>query len=115
MSDGPGAAGFQLAISTAASPAQAERIAAALVEERLAACVNIVPGATSIYRWEGKIHRDREVLLLLKTTDDALDALRERLLELHPYETPEFLAFQVASGAPDYLRWVTESVRLAAR
>ena len=110
MSDGPGSAGFRLAISTAATPAQAERIAAVLVEERLAACVNIVPRVTSLYRWEGKLHRDREVLLLLKTTDVALDALRDRLLELHPYDEPEFLAFDVASGAPDYLRWVTDSV-----
>ena len=111
MSDGSAPAGFRLAISTAATPAQAERIASALVEERLAACVNIVPGATSIYRWKGKLHRDREVLLLLKTTATTLDALRDRLLELHPYDEPEFLAFDVASGAPDYLRWLTDSVQ----
>lgn len=110
MSEGSASAGFQLAISTAGTPAQAERLAAALLEERLVACVTIVGRATSLYRWEGEIHRDREVLLLLKTTAAALDRLRARLLELHPYDTPEFLAFDVASGAPDYLRWLADSV-----
>lgn len=106
----PAPSEFRLVVTTAGAPAEAERIATRLVEERLAACVNIVPGVTSIYRWEGKVHRDPEVLLLLKTTDAVLDALRARLLELHPYDTPEFLAFEVASGAPDYLGWLADSV-----
>lgn len=102
--------GCRLALSTAPSREEAERLAAILVEEGLAACVNIVPGVCSIYRWQGAVERDDEALLLLKTTASGLPRLRERLLEVHPYETPEFLAFEVGEGSPDYLRWIADSV-----
>ena len=85
----------------------AGRMAEALVDERLAACANLLPGITSIYRWEGQIQRDPEVLLLIKTTTERVAALTERLRALHPYEIPEIIAVPVTEGLPDYLSWVT--------
>lgn len=89
----------------------AERIADALVGERLAACVNIVLGLRSIYRWEGKIVRDDELLLIIKTTRDRMDALRERLPMLHPYELPELVAVESVDALPAYLDWVRSETR----
>ncbi|MES1164269.1 MAG: divalent-cation tolerance protein CutA [Verrucomicrobiota bacterium] len=85
-----------------------------LVEERLAACVNIVPGVVSIYRWEGTIHEDGEVLCLVKTSPDCFERLRARVLELHPYEVPEVLALAVDDGSRDYLDWLHRNTRPAA-
>lgn len=84
----------------------ADRIAAALVEERLAACVNRLPEVASTYRWKGEVHRDSECLLLIKTTIERFDALRERIVALHPYELPEVIAVDVARGLPPYLDWI---------
>lgn len=81
-----------------------------LVEERLAACVNVLPGATSIYRWEGEVMEEPEALLVVKTTAPRLAALRERLVLLHPYDVPELLALPVEDGLPDYLEWLGASV-----
>ncbi|HEU4813169.1 MAG TPA: divalent-cation tolerance protein CutA [Xanthomonadaceae bacterium] len=89
----------------------AARIADALVEARLAACVNQVPGLRSVYRWEGAIERADEVLLVAKTTADRLDALTARIRELHPNELPEVIAFEVAGGLAAYLDWVAEQTR----
>jgi len=94
---------------TAPTREQAAEIARRLVEERLAACVNIVGGMRSVYRWEGKIHEDEEVLCLVKTRPELLDALTERVRALHPYDVPEILAFEVADGSADYLAWLHES------
>ena len=94
---------------TAPSREQAAEIARKLVEERLAACVNIVGGMRSVYRWEGKIHEDEEVLCLVKTRPELLDALTARVRALHPYDVPEILAFEVADGSADYLAWLHES------
>lgn len=91
--------------------ATAGRIAEALVEERLAACVNVLPGLQSVYRWQGQIQRDAEVLLLIKTTRARYPALQARLPQLHPYELPELLAVEAAAGLPAYLQWVAESTR----
>ena len=86
------------------------RIAArTLVEEKLAACGNIVPGVESIYRWEGKVETSAEVLVIFKTTAGCYAALEARVRALHPYEVPEVLALRVANGLPAYLRWVVES------
>ena len=80
-----------------------------LVEERLVACGNIVPGVESIYRWEGKVETGEEVLVIFKTTAGNYPALETRVRALHPYEVPEVLAVRVADGLPAYLRWVVES------
>src|SRR5688500_12512724 len=98
-----------LVLSTAPSADKAAALGRALVEERLAACANIVPGLRSIYRWEGAVQDDAEVLLLLKTTRDRFPALRDRLLALHPYQVAEVLALDVEAGASRYLDWVRES------
>ena len=99
-----------IALTTLASRAEGEQLAATLVEERLAACVNVFGPVASIYRWEGKVARDEEVLLFIKTTAAGVEPLKTRVLDLHPYDTPEFLAFEVGAGAPDYLAWVVDSV-----
>lgn len=89
----------------------AERIATALVEERLAACVNIVSGLRSVYRWQGKVEAADEVLLLVKTLPEHYPRLQDRLRELHPYELPELLAVETEFGLPEYLRWVADETR----
>jgi periplasmic divalent cation tolerance protein len=86
---------------------QARQIAAALVERQVAACVNLLPGVESIYRWEGKVERASEVLAVIKTTRYA--DLEAAIRELHPYEVPEILALPVAAGLPEYLKWLGES------
>ena len=89
--------------------ATARAAAHALVEERLAACGNIVPGVESVYRWEGKVETSAEVLVIFKTVIVSYPAFATRLRALHPYAVPEVLALRVADGSPAYLRWVEES------
>ena len=89
----------------------ARRIADVLVEERLAACVSVLPGLRSVYRWQGAIQRADEVLLLVKTTRDRIEALTARVASLHPYELPEVVAVEVAGGLAAYLDWVEEQTR----
>lgn len=84
----------------------AERIAAALVTERLAACVNILPGVVSVYRWQGQLQRDPELLLVVKTSGRAYPALEARIRQLHPYEVAEIIALPVLRGFPPYLDWI---------
>lgn len=91
---------------TCPDAATAARIADALVDERLAACVSRLPAVTSVYLWDGAVRHDTEVLLLIKTTAARFDSLRTRLCELHPYELPEIVATQVTTGLPAYLQWV---------
>lgn len=86
-------------------------LASTLVNERLAACVNLVPGVRSIYVWQGVLCDDVETLLVMKTTAAAFDALRERIAELHPYETPEIIALPVNEGHAPYLEWVLANTR----
>jgi len=97
-------------LSTAPDVEGAQRIGTLLVEERLAACANVVEGVTSIFRWKGSIEREREVLMVLKTTSDAVEQLRLRLVELHPYEVPEVLVLDIREGHGPYLDWVRSSV-----
>jgi periplasmic divalent cation tolerance protein len=87
-----------------------KRLARELLHEKLVACVNVVPGVASLYWWEGQVQEDSEVLLVLKTTEERVDALKERLPQLHPYSVPELLALPVQDGLAPYLRWVAESV-----
>ena len=98
---------------TAPDADAAESMAGAVVAERLAACVNMVPGVVSIYRWKGEIHRDEEVLLVLKTTVARVEALRSRIVALHPYEVPEVLVLPVEQGHQPYLEWVRDQVEVA--
>lgn len=95
---------------TAPDADTAESLAGAVVAERLAACVNMVPGVVSIYRWKGEIHRDEEVLLVLKTTVGRVEALRSRVVALHPYEVAEVLVLPVEQGHEPYLQWVRDQV-----
>lgn len=85
---------------------QADTLARALVESRLAACVNIVPGVESVYRWKGEVCREPECLLLIKTRAENFEPVRRRIRELHPYEVPEIVALPVAAGDGDYLAWL---------
>lgn len=91
-------------------PERAEPLAAALVEQRLAACVNVLPTLRSVYRWKGELQRDDEALLLIKTHASRLDALKSAVLALHPYELPEFLAVPVTTGHAPYLAWIADSL-----
>lgn len=101
-----------LALVTCGSAAEARRIARAVVEERLAACVNILPGTvTSIYRWKGKIESARERLLLIKTSRKRLAKLQAVVERLHSYDVPEFLVVPIVAGSRAYLAWLGESVR----
>jgi periplasmic divalent cation tolerance protein len=93
----------------------AQAIAEALVDERLAACVQSLPGMRSTYRWRGAVTTDVEVLLLIKTTAGALDALTRRVLDLHPYEVPEVIAVPVEHGHAAYLDWVRANVQTQGR
>ncbi|WP_460823828.1 divalent-cation tolerance protein CutA [Lysobacter olei] len=91
--------------------ATADRLARAVVEARLAACVNALPGVRSTYRWKEQVEQADEVLLLIKTTAARLDALTARLRELHSYELPEVLAVEASAGLPEYLDWVAQQTR----
>ncbi len=95
-----------IVFSTFATEDDAARVTRTLVEERLIACANLLPGARSIYRWQGAIADEREVVALMKTRKQDWPALMARLHELHPYDTPECLAVRIASGAPRYMEWL---------
>jgi periplasmic divalent cation tolerance protein len=92
--------------STASTAEEAEKIARALVDGRLAACVNVVSGLRSYYRWQGKIEDAAEFLLIIKSTRDRFPALRTLLEKLHSYEVPEVIAMPVVDGAQNYLNWM---------
>jgi periplasmic divalent cation tolerance protein len=99
-----------VALSTVGTAEDAERIARALVERRLAACVNVVPKVVSVYRWKGEVSRDEELMLVIKTRRERLEALREALVGMHPYEVPELVALPIEGGLEAYLAWVDDSV-----
>ena len=89
----------------------ATRIAEALVTEQLAACVNIIPAIQSVYRWEGAVEHDEELLLLIKTSSAVWSRLEERILALHPYELPEIISVRIQDGNKNYLNWITNSLK----
>ena len=95
-----------LVLTNAPDRDTAERIAVSLVTDRVAACVNILPGCTSVYRWQGKLERADEVPLLIKTTRETYARMETELRKLHPYELPEIVAMPVTAGLPAYLDWV---------
>ncbi|MBI1795503.1 MAG: divalent-cation tolerance protein CutA [Candidatus Eisenbacteria bacterium] len=99
-----------MVFTTFANVEDAARVARTLVEERLIACANIVPGARSLYRWEGKVADEPEVTVTMKTRKQDWTALLSRLHELHPYTTPECVAVRIASGAPAYMAWLEDAL-----
>ena len=99
-----------VALSSCPDEATAQRLAQALVSERLATCVNCLPGMTSTYFWDGRLQDQAEILLIIKTTAARLAELRARLAALHPYELPELVALPVMGGNEPYLQWVRNGV-----
>jgi len=99
-----------LVLTTVGAGFDSAALARALVEQRLAACVNIIDRVLSVYRWEGRVVDDTEVLLVIKTTDARVDALREELFHRHPYDVPEFVVVEPASLSDAYGAWLRESV-----
>jgi periplasmic divalent cation tolerance protein len=99
----------RVVLCTVAGAEDADRIAGRLVEQRLAACVNVVSAVSSVYRWRGRIERDREHLLVIKTTADRFEELREEIVRLHPYDVPEVVALTIEAGHQPYLDWLDAS------
>lgn len=104
---------FVIVFITAGSVDEAKAIARGLVEDRLAACVSLVPAVTSFYVWEGRLCEEGEVLLMVKTTRQAWDHLVRRVKELHSYQVPEIIAIPLWKGSPDYLNWIQGHVQEA--
>ena len=102
---------FQIVLSTCADREQAERIAHRLVEEQLAACVNILPGVQSVYRWQGKVESAAEVLMVIKTSADLVPGVELTIAGLHSYDVPEFLVLTVFGGSHGYLAWLRDNLR----
>ena len=100
----------RIVLATAASAEEARKIANHMVGNQLAACVNIVPHIESIYRWHGKVESSHEWLLLMKTTAEKVDGVRDAIRELHSYDLPECIAIAIEDGSADYLQWIGESV-----
>ncbi len=97
-------------LCTCGTNEEAERIAAALIDGHVAACVNILPPVRSLYRWQGKVESAEEILLLIKTTQPRFEELRCRILQLHSYETPEIIALPIAEGLEKYMTWLRGQV-----
>jgi periplasmic divalent cation tolerance protein len=104
---------YVVVLTTLPADADGTAFARTLVGERLAACVNVLPLMESVYRWEGRVERETERQLAMKTSRDRVAALWERVRELHPYELPEFIVLPIADGNDAYLRWISESTRPA--
>jgi periplasmic divalent cation tolerance protein len=102
--------GNAVVFCTAGCEAEASRIASALVERRLAACVNVLPGIKSTYRWEGAVRTDAEWLLIVKTRRDRFEEVRSAIRELHSYELPEIVMLDIAEGDPAYLAWIDDAI-----
>ena len=101
-----------LILTTLPADHEAGAFAQALVDAHLAACVNLLPVMESVYRWEGRVQRDRERQLILKTSRDRVAALWARVRELHPYDVPEFIVLPIVDGNDAYLQWIGDSTRM---
>ncbi len=108
----PASLSFILVISTTKSLNSAEKIATTIVKEKLAACVNIVPKIKSVYSWKNKICREEEFLLIIKTRSSLYSKLEKRILEIHPYETPEIIQLPIQRGFAGYLNWIVRETSL---
>ena len=102
---------IRMVFSTIDSEENARKLASNLVKEQLAACVNIVSNVTSVYKWKGMMEQADECLLIIKTSEDRLDKLTERIRELHPYEVPEVVSVAIEQGSAPYLEWVFSETR----
>jgi periplasmic divalent cation tolerance protein len=102
---------YVVVLTTVGSGFDARTLAGQLVEERLAACVNIIPQIYSVYRWQGRVEQDEEQLLFIKTASDRLDALQEKLLRVHPYDTPEFVVLPIEELRGPYAQWFAAVLR----
>ena len=102
---------YVLVLTTLPADADADAFGRSLVEERLAACVNLLPLMDSVYRWEGRVEHETERQVVMKTSRERVDALWDRVRELHPYEVPEFIVIPIIDGNEAYLRWVGEGTR----
>jgi len=101
---------YYIALTTCPNREVAHRLAQTAIEQQLAACVNIIPNIQSVYQWQGKIETDDELLLLMKTNQQTLNALKLFIQQQHPYDTPEFVSIQLESGAQAYLDWINYSL-----
>jgi periplasmic divalent cation tolerance protein len=111
MKAGRAAMGFIVVFVTCKSAKEAQRIAARLIQKRLAACVNIAGRVKSIYRWKGKIEAANEILMVIKSTRKKFAALEKEIRRLHSYETPEIIALPIVAGSGAYVRWLSDSVK----
>jgi periplasmic divalent cation tolerance protein len=102
---------YVVVLTTLPGDADARALARALVEERLAACVNLLAPMESLYRWEGKVEEETERQIVIKTSRERVSALWDRVRELHPFEVPEFIVLQIADGNEAYLRWIGDSTK----
>ena len=102
---------YVIVLTTLPGDFEIRTFAKTLVEERLAACVNLLPPMDSVYRWEGQVEQETERQMIIKTSRDRVIALWDRIRELHPYETPEFVVLSIQDGSDAYLRWIGESTR----
>src|SRR4051794_28381276 len=98
-------------LSTCANEEEAERMARALLADHLAACVNVLPGARSFYRWKGQVEDATECLLVIKSSRQLFGRLRDAIEKVHSYEVPEIVALPIIDGAPNYLKWISESLK----
>lgn len=101
---------FNVVLNTCPDKDTANKIAASLVEKRLCACVNIIPGIESVYRWKGKVETDKEHLLIIKSTKEAYPYIEKHIQDNHPYELPEIIAVSLENGLPGYLSWIDENI-----
>lgn len=101
---------YSSAFVTCPDATVAKKIASGLVEKKIAACVNIIPGITSVYSWEGKVEEDGEVLMMIKTRTSRVSDLTEYVRKEHPYEVPEVISMKLGEGNPAYLQWISDSV-----
>ncbi|MDH5433905.1 MAG: divalent-cation tolerance protein CutA [Gammaproteobacteria bacterium] len=102
---------YSLCITTVNDSHEAEKIASQLLQQKLVACVNIIDKVKSLYWWQGKVETDQEYLLLMKTSRSCINRLQSSLLNIHPYQTPEFIVLDITNGSPDYLNWLSDSVK----
>jgi len=101
---------FSIILTTVSAVEEGESIANILVEKQLAACINIIPKISSVYRWEGKVHSESEILLLIKTTKDLETEVYREVQNVHPYDTPELITVPITNGSETYLDWMTAAV-----